>query len=201
MKDPCPDSDIKQMVKDGCDGTDHGDGLKQVYGKAKGSGAAQYYRASRMYNGGSVDPSGDLGKGCCTKCYASDIANRLTGWVMANHGCDLDGETGWSPMGHVDGSASSDTADANAATSDATTAAADTGKSTQWDGDDGMWHGNDGSWDNGQWSGSKAAGSSASSWSAGGASGAAAGGAGGAAGAAGAAAPAAAPAAGSASQW
>ena len=40
---------------------------------------------------GSVDPSGDLGKGISTHCYASDIANRLTGWVMAPHDCYLDG--------------------------------------------------------------------------------------------------------------
>jgi hypothetical protein len=30
MEDPCPDSEIKQMIHDGCSGTDHGDGLKQV---------------------------------------------------------------------------------------------------------------------------------------------------------------------------
>lgn len=148
------------------------------YKKAKGSGSAQYYRASRMYNGGSVDPSGDLGKGCCTKCYASDIANRLTGWVLAAHDCDLDGETGWLPMAHVDGSASQtgdSTSSADAASSTGAPAAADVGKSTQWDGDDGMWHGNQGSWDNGQWDSSKA---STGSWSAGADTGAAAGAAG-----------------------
>lgn len=176
MQDPCPDDTIKQMIHDGTSGTDHGDGLKQVYGKAEGSGAAQYYRASRMYNGGSVDPSGDLGKGCCTKCYASDIANRLTGWVKANHNCDLDGETGWSPMAHVDGTAAdkpgSTSPDADASQA---AAAADVGKSTQWDGDDGMWHGNDayGSANTGQWSDSKAASSGSWSESAGGAAAAA----------------------------
>jgi hypothetical protein len=30
MEDPCPDSEIKQMIHDGTSGTDHGDGLKQV---------------------------------------------------------------------------------------------------------------------------------------------------------------------------
>lgn len=59
--------------------------------KASGSGAAKYYRAARAYNSGSVDPSGDLGKGCCTHCYASDIANRLTGWVTGDSKCTLDG--------------------------------------------------------------------------------------------------------------
>jgi len=120
-----------------------------------------------MYNGGSVDPSGDLGKGCCTKCYASDIANRLMGWVKANHNCPLDGETGWSPMAHVNGDAGSkpDWSSPDAA---APAAAADpqAGKSTQWDGDDGMWHGNEGSWNNGQWSGTSApAPAQANTWS------------------------------------
>lgn len=30
MENPCPDKEIKQMIHDGCSGTDHGDGLKQV---------------------------------------------------------------------------------------------------------------------------------------------------------------------------
>jgi hypothetical protein len=127
------------------------------HSKATGTGAAQYYRASRMYNGGSVDPSGDLGKGCCTKCYASDIANRLMGWVKANHNCPLDGETGWSPMAHVDGSAGEkpDWSSPDAAVSPATEAApaVPVGQSTQWDGDDGMWHGNEGAWNDGKWTG------------------------------------------------
>merc|ERR1712070_284664 len=50
---------------------------------------SRFYRTARAYNGGSVDPSGDLGRGCCTLCYASDIANRLTGWVDAPHTCNL----------------------------------------------------------------------------------------------------------------
>jgi hypothetical protein len=119
------------------------------HSKAPGTGASQYYRASRMYNGGSVDPSGDLGKGCCTKCYASDIANRLMGWVKANHNCPLDGETGWSPMAHVDGSAGEKP---DWSSPDATVAV-EVGQSTQWDGDDGMWHGNEGAWNDGKWAG------------------------------------------------
>jgi hypothetical protein len=113
-----------------------------------------------MYNGGSVDPSGDLGKGCCTKCYASDIANRLMGWVKANHNCPLDGETGWSPMAHVDGTAASKPDDAavpGAPVADAPPVP----EAPKFD--DGMWHGNEGSWNSGQWSDTKAA---ANTWSA-----------------------------------
>ncbi|WPH04221.1 Hypothetical protein R9X50_00711000 [Acrodontium crateriforme] len=86
---PCPQSEIKQMITDGTNGTASGDGLKQVLSKAGGTNASRYYKAARMYNGGSIDDSGDLGKGCCTLCYASDIANRLTGWVMAPQECNL----------------------------------------------------------------------------------------------------------------
>lgn len=30
MQDPCPDDEIKKMIHDGTQGTDHGDGLEQV---------------------------------------------------------------------------------------------------------------------------------------------------------------------------
>lgn len=50
-----------------------------------------YYRASRLYNSGGIDSSGDLEKASSgQKCYASDIANRLMGWTDAAYGCDLD---------------------------------------------------------------------------------------------------------------
>lgn len=87
--------------------------IMDSYAQADPSGGdgAQYYRAARMYNSGVVDPSGDLGNGCCTHCYgtsgqisrscfdvlltmllptASDIANRLRGWVDAPSLCTLD---------------------------------------------------------------------------------------------------------------
>lgn len=50
-----------------------------------------FYIASRLYNSGSVASSNNLQDGIATHCYASDIANRLTGWVFADHGCSLDG--------------------------------------------------------------------------------------------------------------
>ncbi|EMC95420.1 hypothetical protein BAUCODRAFT_123866 [Baudoinia panamericana UAMH 10762] len=89
VQTPCPYSEISQMIEDGTAGTASGDGLEQVLQKQGNSDVSMFYRAARMYNGGSIDPSGDLGKGCCTLCYASDIANRLTGWVNAPHGCTL----------------------------------------------------------------------------------------------------------------
>ncbi|KAM3535658.1 hypothetical protein MY4038_001137 [Beauveria bassiana] len=86
---PCPKSTIKGMIEDGVNGTADGDGLKQLLAKAGGSGAATYYRAARMYNSGSIDPSGDLEKGIATHCYSSDIANRLVGWSAGVGGCHV----------------------------------------------------------------------------------------------------------------
>lgn len=85
---PCPRSEILQMVKDGVEGTSQGDGLIQCLKKAKGDGstgskqdeATYYYRAARLYNSGSPSPDGDLARNGATKCYCSDIANRLIGW-------------------------------------------------------------------------------------------------------------------------
>ena len=69
-------------------------------GTEKGPGSApwgsegevgRYYRAARVYNSGKVDESGDLGVGVGTRCYSSDVANRLRGWSGAEDGCDADG--------------------------------------------------------------------------------------------------------------
>jgi hypothetical protein len=85
---PCPPSTIHRMVLEGTNGTETSDGLLQLLEKPDASGAkanssdvSRFYRAARWYNGGGIDPSGDLGKGCCTASFASDIANRLTGWI------------------------------------------------------------------------------------------------------------------------
>lgn len=48
-----------------------------------------FYLAAKYYNGGSIPASNKLEDGCCTRCYASDIANRLTGWVLTPTGCPL----------------------------------------------------------------------------------------------------------------
>jgi len=89
--DPCPASEITQMIEDGTEGTSSGDGLEQTLATTSsyyGTTDAQvYYAAARLYNSGSVDYSNlDDGLGS-TPCYASDIANRLTGWTLAASTC------------------------------------------------------------------------------------------------------------------
>ena len=91
VTNPCPAPTITQMISDGAAGTPSGDGLAQTLNQAGTSDVSAFYRAARIYNSGSVDKSGDLGKGVATHCYASDIANRLTGWVQAPKECTLDG--------------------------------------------------------------------------------------------------------------
>lgn len=70
---PCPLDDLEQMIRDGAGGTRAGDGLKQTLNKAgQGPGGnAQPYRAARMYNSGSIAPSGDLGDGLGAYVYPS----------------------------------------------------------------------------------------------------------------------------------
>lgn len=79
--DPCPAPRIHEMILDGTNGTDTRDGLVQLLAKPGPDDVSRYYRAARWFNGGGIDPSGDLGKGCCMASFASDIANRLTGFV------------------------------------------------------------------------------------------------------------------------
>ena len=86
---PCPSSEITQMVKDGLDGTAAGDGLKQCLGESSASGAEAYYQAARIYNSGSLPANGDLGSDGATNCYCSDVANRLMGWATGASGCTL----------------------------------------------------------------------------------------------------------------
>lgn len=86
-RSPCPETEIKQMVQDGVNGTLAGDGLKQCLSQANGVGAERYYKAARLYNSGSLGPYGDLGVGGSTPCYASDIANRLLGWSLERSLC------------------------------------------------------------------------------------------------------------------
>lgn len=91
VQNPCPTSDINQMVSEGSAGTTSGDGLAQCINESGASDVSAFYKGARIYNSGSLDPSGNLGAGVATHCYASDIANRLTGWVSAPYACDLDG--------------------------------------------------------------------------------------------------------------
>jgi hypothetical protein len=97
---PCPASTITGMISDGVGGTPSGDGLAAIMDQLSAgtvtkkraysndtTQAQLYYRAARTYNSGSIDASGDLGIGPGTPCYASDVANRLTGWVFADSSC------------------------------------------------------------------------------------------------------------------
>ena len=87
---PCPASEITQMIKDGAAGTASGDGYRQCHDKTVavvGATSRSVYAAARMYNSGSVDYTNlDNGLGS-TACYASDVANRLTGWTLAASTC------------------------------------------------------------------------------------------------------------------
>ena len=82
---PCPKSEIYQQILDGTNGTIWGPGLKQDFAQQGDTGSQGYYRTARLYNGGSLEASGDLEGPCCTTSYASDIANRLVGWAYAAH--------------------------------------------------------------------------------------------------------------------
>ncbi|KAI5363027.1 Putative chitin-binding, type 1, Endochitinase-like superfamily [Septoria linicola] len=86
---PCPQSQIEQMIKDGvmgtvADGTSIASALKQ----AACDDVSKYFKAARIYNSGSVTGN-DLSLGVATHCYASDIANRLTGWTSGSSSCTL----------------------------------------------------------------------------------------------------------------
>lgn len=88
---PCPASEILQMIQDGVAGTSYGPGLQQLYAQASSAtgtnGARAYYATARLYNSGSADYTNlDNGLGS-TACYAEDVANRLTGWTRAGSNC------------------------------------------------------------------------------------------------------------------
>jgi hypothetical protein len=100
--DPCPSEIITGMLLDGVSGTPSGDGLAGIMDQLSSNNATfnnatfatnctqqqTYYRTARIYNSGSIAPSGNLGDGMgSTNCYVSDIANRLTGWVFAESTC------------------------------------------------------------------------------------------------------------------
>ncbi|GKZ87356.1 hypothetical protein AnigIFM59636_003775 [Aspergillus niger] len=91
-KSTCSDSEIVQMIRDGAIGTSAsgGDGLASLLDLAGRTGVAAYYRAARLYNSGinslKSTTNLDLASGA-TSCYASDIANRLTGWTTATSSC------------------------------------------------------------------------------------------------------------------
>ncbi|KAK1093993.1 hypothetical protein LTR48_001191, partial [Friedmanniomyces endolithicus] len=80
---PCSSSSITQMITDGVNGTPTGPGLSQLLKQAGGNDAQTFYRAARLYNSGAIPASGDLSAGGATATYASDVANKLCGFVPA----------------------------------------------------------------------------------------------------------------------
>ncbi|KAF7897764.1 uncharacterized protein EAF01_008730 [Botrytis porri] len=88
VQNPCPKSEMVQMITDGTAGTSSGDGLAQCLKESGSSDVSKYYKAARIYNSGSIVSSGNLGDGVATHCYATDIANRLTGWFSGTSSCD-----------------------------------------------------------------------------------------------------------------
>lgn len=101
VQNPCPKSQMVQMISDGTAGTATGDGLQQCLAKSGASDVSKYYKAARIYNSGSLDASGNLGQGVATHCYATDVANRLTGWSSGTTSCDQ------ATIGSLDGGAPS----------------------------------------------------------------------------------------------
>ena len=79
------------MIKEGTGGTATGDGLAQCLIEVGKTDFSAIYKAARICKSGSTNPSADLDQGVSTHCYASDIANRLTGWVRYPHKYTLDG--------------------------------------------------------------------------------------------------------------
>ena len=85
----CQHDTIVEMIEQGA-GVGLEFGLQQALQKAGGSDAQAYYKAARIYNSGSLDPSGNLGLGIATHCYATDITNRLRGWAGDQTPCRED---------------------------------------------------------------------------------------------------------------
>jgi hypothetical protein len=87
---PCPKDMITAMVHDGVYGSaiQPDNGFLPLMKSKGGINIKNYYMVAKMYNSGvnsdlaslSISSSG-------TPCYASDIANRLTGWTGGNSAC------------------------------------------------------------------------------------------------------------------
>ncbi|EME81440.1 uncharacterized protein MYCFIDRAFT_198164 [Pseudocercospora fijiensis CIRAD86] len=102
------------------------------------------YSAARAYNSGAVAASGDLSDAMgAAKCYASDVANRLTGWVKAESRC---GNGGAQSDGNIDsqGATQTTTQTTTPSTKHSTT------QTTTSTSNNGQWH-PDSAADSGQW--------------------------------------------------
>ncbi|KAN0070330.1 hypothetical protein V8E54_011911 [Elaphomyces granulatus] len=85
---PCPEQEIIQMITDGVVGTNSGDGLGTILKQAQGVDSQAFYKTARIYNSGCVASSGNLEDGDAKHCYASNIANWLTGWSGSPKSCN-----------------------------------------------------------------------------------------------------------------
>lgn len=91
IQNPCPQSEILQMIIDGVECTLTGYGIKALIFQEGGTAdVTSFYKAARAYNSGAVASSGNLGQGGATHCYASDVANRLLGWTDGPSFCAPD---------------------------------------------------------------------------------------------------------------
>ncbi|PGH12519.1 hypothetical protein AJ80_06680 [Polytolypa hystricis UAMH7299] len=54
VQNPCPNSMITQMIRDGCYGIASGLGLRTAVDRVGGKGAEELYKAARVYNSGSI---------------------------------------------------------------------------------------------------------------------------------------------------
>ncbi|KAJ5100743.1 hypothetical protein N7456_006795 [Penicillium angulare] len=91
IQNPCPRSEILQMILDGAEGTPAGPGLKALVAQEGGTTeVTSYYMAASAYNSGAVASSGNLGQGGATHCYVSDVASRLMGWTDGSSLCAPD---------------------------------------------------------------------------------------------------------------
>ncbi|KAI5359001.1 putative Lysozyme-like domain superfamily protein [Septoria linicola] len=81
----CPKAMIKQMIMEGTATNSEGMSLHDLLTKSGVSDVSKYYKATRLYNSGpnSIPADKDLSSKelSSTYTYASDVANRLTGWV------------------------------------------------------------------------------------------------------------------------
>lgn len=77
------------MITDGV-GITTSDGLMQTVKRSGVTSVKKYYRGAVLYNSGVLPEDLNLGKGRSNPCYASDIANRLMGWVGDSSPCNRD---------------------------------------------------------------------------------------------------------------
>lgn len=92
---PCPADTIRLMIAEGARGTRRGDGLKQLYDRARGQGAARYWVTARMYNSGTALER--MEDGVATHSYVADIANRVEGNGFAVSGFEQGAVSGAGP--------------------------------------------------------------------------------------------------------